>query len=188
MDRRLGLFDRNGKLRLNGSEGNCPKDGDPMPSSVTIREANLSDADRIAALISSLAREFILPDVVADVQSRFLGAIDSAAIAHYMRGSFRYHVMLINDELVGVVGIRDNAHLYHLFVAKAFQGQGFGRRLLRHAAAVCLDGGNPGEFTVNSSTNAVTVYEKLGFVATAPVQQRDGIWFVPMKLTWQEPT
>ncbi|HEY5600027.1 MAG TPA: GNAT family N-acetyltransferase [Candidatus Manganitrophaceae bacterium] len=154
-----------------------------MSLSIAIREAGVSDAERISALVSDLSREFILPDVAPDARSRFLSALDSAAIAEFMRGPFRYHVLEIGGELVGVVGVRDNRHLYHLFVAKNFQGRGLGRRLWEHAAAACLAQGNPGEFTVNASTNAVPVYEKLGFVATAPIQQRDGISYAPMKLT-----
>lgn len=49
----------------------------------------------------------------------------------------------------GVVGVRDNSHLYHLFVAKPFQGCGLGRRLWEHAKAQYLAAGNPGVFTVN---------------------------------------
>jgi len=153
-----------------------------MSFSLTIREARHSDADRIAILISDLAREFILADVAAEAQSRFLNALSPAAIAEFMRGPFRYHVLEIDAELVGVVGVRDNRHLYHLFIAKRFQSQGLARQLWRHAAAACLDGGNPGEFTVNSSINAVAFYERLGFVATASRLERSGISFVPMKL------
>ncbi len=107
-----------------------------MPSSVTIREAVPSDADRIAALISSLAREFIVPDAVPDVQSRFLSAVDAAAIAQHMRGPFRYHVLLISDELVGVVGIRScgtkssiSSSIWEARAANSFgMGHGIARR------------------------------------------------------------
>jgi ribosomal protein S18 acetylase RimI-like enzyme len=154
-----------------------------MSSSLTIREARNADADRIAALISDLAREFILADADAQAQERFLGATTPAAIAEFMRGPFRFHVLEIDGELAGVAGMRDNRHLYHLFIARRYQGQGLARRLWRHAAAVCLGSGNPGEFTVNSSINAVAFYERLGFTATASRQARGGISFVPMKLT-----
>ncbi|HWI98136.1 MAG TPA: GNAT family N-acetyltransferase [Burkholderiales bacterium] len=44
----------------------------------------------------------------------------------------------------------------------------------------CLAAGNPGGFTVNSSNNAVAIYEKLGFVRTAPMQNKDGVLYNPM--------
>ena len=154
-----------------------------MSFSLTIREARNSDAERIATLISDLAREFILADATAEAQARFLGAATPAAIAEFMRGPFRYHVLEVDGELAGVAGMRDNRHLYHLFIARRYQGQGLARQLWRHVAAVCLGSGNPGEFTVNSSINAVAFYERLGFTATASRQERGGISFVPMKLT-----
>jgi hypothetical protein len=36
--------------------------------------------------------------------------------------------------------------------------------------------------TVHASPNAVAAYERFGFRATAPQQERDGITFVPMTL------
>lgn len=79
--------------------------------------------------------------------------------------------------------MRDSAHLFTLFVAEDFQGQGLGRRLWELARAECLAAGNPGAFTVNSSKYAVPVYERFGFVVAGPVQTRNGVLYVPMKMT-----
>ena len=48
--------------------------------------------------------------------------------------------------------------------------------------AAALQAGNPGKFTVNSSLNAVPVYQRFGFVANGPVVQKHGIAFQPMLL------
>ena len=97
-----------------------------------------------------------------------------------MNGNFRYYLAEVGNQLVGLVGTRDNTHLHHLFVAEAFQRQGLGRRLWEHAAAECRKAGNPGVFTVNSSKNAVAAYERFGFSVAGPVQNVDDVLFVPM--------
>jgi ribosomal protein S18 acetylase RimI-like enzyme len=93
---------------------------------------------------------------------------------------FRYHVAESNGRVVGFVGVRDNRHLYHLFVAHDFQRQGIARRLWTIAREQCIAAGNPGTFSVNSSNGAVAVYERLGFVRSGPMKNDDGVLYNPM--------
>jgi GNAT superfamily N-acetyltransferase len=83
---------------------------------------------------------------------------------------------------VGVAGIRDTTHVYHLFVAEAFHRQGLATSLWEIAKAAALAAGNPGRFTVYSSLHAVPVYERFGFRATGPEVHKHGVAFVPMEL------
>ncbi len=152
-----------------------------MPT-IEIRIAQVGDAGRIAALIRESAAKFILCDFSAEGKSRFLSDHTSMAVANRIRTRFRYRIAQFGGELVAVIGMREWAHLYNLFVAEAFQRQGFGRALWEQARAECLERGNPGTFTVNSSKKAVPVYETFGFVATASVQVIGGVQFVPMRL------
>ena len=99
-----------------------------------------------------------------------------------MQAGYRYHVAEVDGQLVGVVGVRNNAHLFHLFVAELYQRQGIASNLWNVAMQACLDAGNPGKFTVNSSRYALGVYEKLGFVACSSPQEVNGIIFYPMNL------
>ncbi len=43
--------------------------------------------------------------------------------------SFRFIVAEADGELIGFIAIRDEVHLFNLFVARAFQGQRIGRAL-----------------------------------------------------------
>src|SRR5690606_40652166 len=79
-----------------------------------------------------------------------------------MEAGFDYHVAEVAGEIVGVVGMRDGSHVYHLFVAEEHQGRGLGRALWEHAKAECLRRGRPAAFTVNSSRGAVPIYERFG--------------------------
>jgi GNAT superfamily N-acetyltransferase len=154
----------------------------PTVLAIGSRIAEVGDAERIAALIRELAAKFILCDFSVEGKSRFLSDHTSKAVVDRIRTRFRYRVAEFDGELVAVIGVRDWAHLSHLFVAEAFQGQGLGRALWEQAKAECLERGNPGTFTVNSAKTAVPVYERFGFVATGSVQDMGGVQFVPMKL------
>jgi hypothetical protein len=62
-----------------------------------------------------------------------------------------------------------------LFVQSSLQRSGIARALLASAGdANC-------EFTVNSSPNAVSAYERLGFRITGSEQCVHGIRFIPMQ-------
>lgn len=150
---------------------------------LTIRGALPEDAEAIGALIEGLA-SFYLPDPDApEDAASFFATITPEAIRERLTGDqFRYHVAVARDELAGVVGVRDDTHLYHLFVAEGYHRQGLASRLWTVAKQAAEKAGNPGRFTVNSSPYAVPVYERFGFVVTEPEVHKDGIVFVPMVL------
>jgi GNAT superfamily N-acetyltransferase len=83
---------------------------------------------------------------------------------------------------VGVVGISEPSHLYHLFVAARLHGRGLGRRLWEFARAQWPASSGPRTWTINASRYAVPVYERFGFVATGPLQAKGGVLSVPMEL------
>ena len=138
------------------------------------------DIPAVAALLESLAREHIIREFPPEARALFLAKNDAGSIRELVQKGLRYHVAVVNDRIVAFVGTRDNSHLYHLFVANEFQRRGLGRRLWDIARAQCIAGGHRGPFTVNSSNNAVAVYERLGFVHSGPVRDMGGVLFNPM--------
>lgn len=146
------------------------------------RLAALADVPRISALVRDLAARYIAHAFSEEAAGRLLGSMEEPAIRRYLASGYRYHVAEDNDELAGVVAVRDNSHLYHLFVAERFQGQGLARALWQVAKTASLEAGNPGVFTVNSSRFAVGLYEKFGFVGHGEVTDESGVIHIPMKL------
>lgn len=153
---------------------------------MTLRLAQLSDAPKMSELLTELAREHILPSCSALGGQRLLEAMNLESIKRYLTGPFRYCVAEQEGVLAGLVGMRDNRHLYHLFVANTHQGQGLARRLWDMAQADCLVRGNEGQFTVNSAINAQGVYLKLGFVALGGIREMQGIKDIPMSLSLKQ--
>lgn len=163
-----------------------------VPGSVTIREAVPGDAEAISELIASLADYYLaVPGDRAAAEPFFARHNTPEALRRVLaHDRFRYHVALApgeapdggSGEVVGVVGVRDAFHLRHLFVAECFHRRGIAGRLWSVAKAEALAAGNLGSFTVNSSRNALPVYERFGFVVAGDEVRKDGVAFVPMEL------
>ena len=147
-----------------------------------IRKATPGDAERISKLVCELSAKYVVQEFTADGAEHLLASMNPDAISKYIHSGFEYHVAETDKQVVGVIAIRDNSHLYHLFVAEKYQRQGIAGKLWQVAMETCLSNGNPGEFTVNSSAYAVGVYEQWGFVAQSGPEEKDGVIYVPMKL------
>ena len=127
-----------------------------------IRPATTDDARAISALISSVAHYFTLHPQGEGAED-FLKTIRPSSIAGYIAAeNFMYFAGFVADELAGVVAIRDQKHLFHLFVAPKFQRQGIAGRLWAFAKDSAIRAGNTQDFTVNSTLYAVPFYERLG--------------------------
>jgi GNAT superfamily N-acetyltransferase len=150
-----------------------------------IRLANPADADPISALITSLAHLFLAsPD--GNGADQFREAVTPEALALYVaRPDVNYLVGEVDGEFCGAVAVFEHRHLRHLFVAPKFQGRGIGGQLWAAARDAALVAGNPGEFTVNASLNAVLVYQRFGFESVGGSAQKNGLIFQPMKLVYR---
>ena len=147
-----------------------------------IETASPADAPEISSLIVELSAPFYLSPNREGAE-RFLAAISTEALRGYVSAdNFSYCIARLHTRLAGVVALRDNSHLFHLFVAPPFQGQGLGRQLWSIVKTQALLAGNPGAFTVNSSLNAVPVYERFGFTCNGPPTAAHGIAFQPMRM------
>jgi|HubBroStandDraft_3_1064219.scaffolds.fasta_scaffold439248_2 GNAT superfamily N-acetyltransferase len=99
------------------------------------------------------------------------------------RSDVLYLVALASSsELVGAAAISGNYKVEHLFVDPDYQRIGLGRRLWEQLRDHALRAGNPGLFEVNSSLNAVPIYERFGFAIAAPKVERYGGMYIPMVL------
>jgi GNAT superfamily N-acetyltransferase len=143
-----------------------------------IRSAVPADAAAIYELINSLAHCFCeAPD--ADVPDWFTQATKPSVIAARIDDhDYRSYVYMRGEDLIGYIAIRNNQHLYYLFVDQGYHGQGIARQLWDHARSMS----DSDHFVVRSSVYAVPVYEKFGFVINGPVSVKDGIAFQPMEL------
>ena len=145
---------------------------------MSIRVANETDLPQIAGLVASLSH-FYLDDPGKELPVWFRDSITEAAFA--ARVSSPEYLNFVYEEagvLMGYISIKGGSHLYHLFVAQAFQGRGVSRLLWLHAK----EHSQSKHFSLRSSLYAVPVYKRFGFVESGPVGTKDGISFQPMEL------
>lgn len=153
---------------------------------IQIRPLKLDDVPDVAKLLEQLARKSITCEFSPEAEEKFLSSNDAAAIRGFIANGFAYWVAERDQAIVGFVGVRDNSHVYHLFVGESVQGQGLATRLWQVAKEACCRAGNSGRFTVNSSNYAVGFYEALGFRRSQPMQDSGGVLYNPLEMSSHE--
>jgi GNAT superfamily N-acetyltransferase len=150
-----------------------------------IRPGTSGDARAVASLIASFQSILTLEPSGAGAE-HYLASVSESAERHYLESPrYAYLVAELEGQIAGFIAMRDNKHLFHLFVAAAHQRTGIARALWEQARHRSLRAGPVAEFTVNSSLNAVPVYRSFGFVPDSAVMQAHGIAFLPMRLRLQ---
>ncbi|RZJ15296.1 MAG: GNAT family N-acetyltransferase [Acidovorax sp.] len=143
-----------------------------------IRPATTGDAAAISRLILSLARFFTVDPGGRGAEDFLLSLQPDAVAARLASASFKTWVAVADgSDVAGVIVVRGGHHIFHLFVAEAFQAQGGARALWRHVLPHLPPGAR---VTVNATLFAHGFYERMGFVATGPAVQTAGIAFIPM--------
>jgi GNAT superfamily N-acetyltransferase len=154
-----------------------------LKPTVTLRPIAAADSVAVSELILGLAAVFLNGADPADAGD-FLATLAPAALRDFFTDpAIDAWVALDGDDIVGVASMKDHRHLYHLFVQPQQQGRGIARQLWTQLRTRALAHGWGGIFTVNASLNAVPVYRRLGFAATAAPQTRHGVRYQPMQLT-----
>ena len=150
---------------------------------ISIRSAIDTDAPGISRLLRSLSHTYIVSPDDPDV-GQFLATLTESAISKVIERSDVLYLVAISSSsiLVGAAAISGNYRVEHLFVDPVYQGIGLGRRLWERLRDHALRSGNPGRFEVNSSLNAVPIYERFGFAVAAPKIERYGGAYIPMVL------
>lgn len=168
------------KLTLQRDDHGDAKGSNAMSSPVVIRAATIDDAAAISGLIVPLAEKFIAHEYSATGAACLLDSMKPESIAKRIDERFRYHVAEADGAVVGVIAIRDDSHLFHLFVAEERHSQGIGRRLWETARDATVSRAGTERFTVNSSRFAIQFYERLGFVENGPTQTLNEVVCYPM--------
>ena len=145
------------------------------------RAGSPADAEAIAAMIDSFQSE-LTEDPSGKGAEKYLASVSVQAEREYLASErYRYLLAFSDSELAGFIAIRDESHLFHLFIARCYQRQGIARRLWQRALEELCVPGSDGWFTVNSSISAIPVYRSFGFVPVGSIQRMHGISFLPMR-------
>jgi GNAT superfamily N-acetyltransferase len=148
---------------------------------LSYRPAVITDVDALSVLVTRVVRRFIVPDCTPEGAARLLESLAPEQFRARLADDYKYYIALYGDFLAGVVGLKGQSHLYHLFVDEDYFGQGLGTKL----CTVCMGEAHARfgttSFTVNSSVFASGFYSKLGFRQAGPLVIHEGIGSVPMR-------
>jgi len=159
-----------------------------MNQTYTIRQLRKDEAHKLQKVIKPVFTQFVAPIFSAEGIQYFLHELRPTKVQERFTRSNRVALVaetISRAHIVGVLEIKNYAHISLFFVKSKLQGQGIGRALLQRCIALCKRK-NPQlkKITVCASPNAVEIYRKLGFsiVGKGKVQQKQGLRFVKMKL------
>jgi len=159
-----------------------------------IRTAVEEDAIAIATLILTTAASQLQDEFTAAGWLLFKNLLAEETQRELIGSKrYRYWVALADsnykyqDRIVGVLSVKENSHLFHLFVSPDWQGRGVGKKLWDYFLNTLeFDIGSSilqksiYEITVNASTFAIPFYLKLGFIISQPTQIKKGVTHTPM--------
>jgi GNAT superfamily N-acetyltransferase len=145
---------------------------------VQYRDMVPTEEQAILALVMRGFDELVRPDFSSEGAAEFARAARAFVIAR--PAGHRITVAEHDGRIVGMIDLRDSSHVCLFFVESSDRGRGIGRALLESAIERASAASIPSTITVNSSPWAVSVYERLGFLATGPEIERNGIRAVPM--------
>jgi GNAT superfamily N-acetyltransferase len=140
------------------------------------------EEETVSHLVEKVFDGFVAPDLAAEGVEEFKRFIAPEALREKVAEGGAFVITAKDgDDMVGVIAIRENRHIFLFFVHEDFQRKGVARRLFSMALERCRRE-NPGltGITVNSSPYAIPIYESLGFVATEPEKVKNGIRHTPM--------
>ncbi len=144
------------------------------------------ESDEIALaeiLIKKVFDEYVYAEYSEEGIGYFYTMISEESIRERFINGSHIFVAEIENEITGYIEIINSTHIYLLFVLNEFQGKGIAGKLINYCLKF-LEEKNPDlkEVTVNSTSSALTFYEKLGFRKIADFQMKNGILSFPMCL------
>lgn len=148
-----------------------------------IRLVTTGDVEAVCDLIAGVFNHSVAPLYSDAGVSAFFSYADAGMMRVRLQAG---HFALVAEQdgvMVGMIEMRNHDHISMFFVSPDCQRRGVGKELLRQALALAHDADpSVSQVTVNSSPNSIEAYERFGFCATAPMQEKDGIIFLPMTL------
>ena len=154
-----------------------------VSESFTVRRMKPKDILEVSNLVARVFDEFVAPEYSLEGVQEFHRYIEPITFrARFLTNHFGL-IALAQTKIVGMIEIRSRDHISLLFVDQGYQRRGIAKEILNKAIKICQGHEpQPSEISVNSSSFAVTIYEKLGFQRVGERQVRNGIGFVPMIL------
>ncbi|MFA6229521.1 MAG: GNAT family N-acetyltransferase [Rhodanobacter sp.] len=150
---------------------------------VRCRLARPQDALAIGVLARRVTRQWILPEQPRRAAALLLAGMGARVVRSKILAGQRFHLAWLDGRLVGVAAMRDDSHLFQLFVSTRLQRRGIAGRLWQCTMRDAVRRAGTRHFTLNASAMAVPVYRRFGFVSSGPLTiSPSGLITQPMHL------
>lgn len=155
-----------------------PDPAQPIP----ITEMQPGEEAEVIRLVRQSFSTFIAPGFSALGVHEFLAYASADALKERLdRGVSFVLLARLPNTIAGMIEMRGCNHIALLFTDAAYHRLGIARALVAEALQRALQiQPETSEVTVNSSPYAVRFYEKVGFQACGPEQEKNGVIFTPM--------
>lgn len=132
---------------------------------------------QISEMINRVFDEFIGPEYSEKGRENFRTFADPQSILERNNLLLTYK---IEDNIVGMIEVKNFNHICLFFVDPQYQNRGIGRQFMDKVKMLVKD--KTDYITVNSSIYAENIYKSLGCKRVGELQEKDGIKFIPMKI------
>ena len=154
--------------------------------SISYRKATLDDAGSVSRLILDTQAKFTFHEYTPEGIRLMNRLCSEASISAYLARGDIYFVADLEGVVIGVIGIRDAAHVAHNFVAVDHHNAGISSRLWELGKQACVEAGNLVRFELRASTFAIPIYEHWGFEQVGGAEDTGGIISTPMVLNLRQ--
>ena len=144
-----------------------------------IEELNLKDLEETLKVVEVTFMKFEAPDYSKEGIDNFFKFANYETIKENLYKNMKIYVAKVSENIVGLIGYRNNSHINLLFVLEEYQHNGIAKALYNVVIENCKNADTK-RITVNSSPYAHNVYLKFGFIDDNTIQEVDGIKFYPM--------
>jgi ribosomal protein S18 acetylase RimI-like enzyme len=154
-----------------------------MKPSVQYRLMQAGQEQEVSDLVIRVFNEFVAHQYSEEGIQEFLKYVEPHCLSERCQEDDFVVLAISQGKILGMIELVEISHISLFYTDGDHQRIGIGRELLRKALKICMkDEPTLSGITVNSSPNAVNIYEKLGFYVKEPEQVKNGIRFVPMRL------
>ena len=144
--------------------------------SMTIKPLGRSHVALASELIEAVSKQYSKDDFTVEGFDLFRSKVLHAGMKKNLEEGYRYWGAFESAQLVGLIAMKPPAHLYNLFVSGDHHRRGIARALWNHVIHA-LD---PQCVTVYSSSYAIELYRKFGFVQSGEKLEDQGVICYPM--------
>jgi GNAT superfamily N-acetyltransferase len=154
-----------------------------LTKTMNIEFAKIDDSKQLSELVLSATEELRGVDLSEVGWDRFVSSNTPAEIAKkIMSAEFSFCCCVESNRILGFIALKDLEKIDRLFVIAEARNRGVASLLWKSAKKHAIENGASGKFWVRSSSVAVPVYKKFGFIPEGELQVIEGIRFQLMRL------